>query len=106
MDDERKDNAADGGDGQGSGGAKAGAYANGTSRVPRASVYDAASVRAELGEMLTGIGSKLEELGRTFAETGRLLPEVDGASAAIAVGGIKIELRHVRDLLSHLEINL
>ncbi len=88
------------------GSATPGTNPHGARRVPGAYLYPRA-VLVELGERLQQrIGPEFRRLGDTLCETGRLLPEVDGSSAVLAISGLRIEIRHLRDLLTDLENNL
>jgi hypothetical protein len=104
MSNERKDDAASGGD-EASDGTGARAHANGAGHLPGSGLLTPAVCR-ELADILESVGAELEGLGRTFAETGRLLRSVDGDSAAAAIGGVRIEIRAIRDLLTHADVNL
>jgi hypothetical protein len=98
-----KDNEArDGGPAE-SGVPAGGAHSNGASRVPSARFYPRA-VRIQLGEHLESLGAELRRLGDTLGETGRLLPTIDESGAANAIGDLRTEIRHLRDMLTHLGI--
>lgn len=100
MNDDGKDDEAGGG-----GGTAPGADTHGQSRVPGSYLYPRA-VRVVLGERLQRLGAEFRGLGDALIETGRLLPEVDGSDAALAIGGIRIEIRYTRELIIELEREL